>query len=130
MLNVPHFGISSSNTMCVRQLLVFIHDGHLWMGNKIPIDQMFIWRIIILPYQGQNPTKEFVGKDQDRVVAENMKKKYGLVKGNKGYDINSINDQTVFYVAHILARNIMRKSRANEFPTLVVSLATQCTYGV
>jgi len=99
------------------------------MGNKIPIDQMLIWMITILPYQGQNPTEEFLGKDQDHAMADNMKNKYGLVRGNMGYDIKSISDQAVCFATHILAENIMRKCRTIEFPVSVVSLAAQCANG-
>jgi len=59
-----------------------------------------------------------------------MKKKYGLIKGKRGYDIESISDKAVRFAAHILARKIMRKCRANEVPASVVSLATQCANGV
>jgi len=93
------------------------------MGNNIPIDQMLIWRITRLPYQGWKLVEEFTGKDHDRTVAENMKKKYSLVKGNRGYDIKLIRNQVVCFIAYILARKIMRKCCANEVPTLAVSLA-------
>ena len=52
-----------------------------------------------------------------------------MVKKSCGYDINSISDQGVSFVAHILVRKIIRKWRANEVPTTVVSLATQCSDG-
>jgi len=121
MLNATHFGRSFANTTCVRKLLVLIHDGHLWTRNKIPIDQVLIWRNIGLPYRGWNPVEEFVGKDKDHAVVENMKKTYGLVKGNRGYNINLISDQAVQFVAHIFAGKIMRKCCANEVPSSIVS---------
>jgi len=58
-----------------------------------------------------------------------MKEKFRMVKKSCGYDINSISDQGVSFVAHILVRKIIRKWRANEVPTTVVSLATQCSDG-
>jgi len=63
------------------------------MGNKIPIDPILVWRITRLPYQGRNPTKEFIGKYQDHAIANNMKKKFGLTKGKRRYDIKLISDQ-------------------------------------
>lgn len=68
--------------------------------------------------------EEFVGKDQDHALAENMKKKYGLVKGNRGYDINLISDEEVCFTAYILAEKIMRKYCTYDVPASVVSLAT------
>jgi len=54
---------------------------------------MLIWRIKRFPYQGGNPLKEFVGKDQDHAIEESMKKNFGLAKGKRGYDINLISDR-------------------------------------
>jgi len=71
-----------------------------------------------------------VGKNQDCIVVENMKKKYGLVKGNRGYNINLINDQEVHLATYIFVRKIMRKCCANGVPTSVASLAMQCANGV
>ena len=130
MLNVSHFGRSSTKKACVRKLLVLIHDGHLWMRNKIPIGKILIQRITRLPYQGNNPEEVFVGKDQDHTLADNMKNKYELIKGKMGYDINSIDDQAVFFTAHIVDRNIIRKCHTNEVPASMVYLAAQCTNGV
>lgn len=54
---------------------------------------------------------------------------FGLVKKYRGYEINSIKDQGVFFIAHILAGKIMRKCRANEVPVVVISLVEQCAEG-
>lgn len=53
--------------------------------------------------------EEFVGKDQDHAIEKSMNKKFGLVKGKSGYDINSISDQSVRFMVHILVGKIMRK---------------------
>ena len=34
MLNVAHFGRSTQVTVVVKQLLVLVHDGHLWIGSQ------------------------------------------------------------------------------------------------
>jgi len=105
---------------------MLVHNENLWLGNKIPIDPMLIWRITKFPYQGWNPAEEFAGKDQDHAIAESMKKNFRLVKGKRGYDINLISDQAVHFPVHILAEKLMRTCRANEIPMSVVSLAMQC----
>ena len=69
MLYVPHFGHININTICVHQILALVHDGCLWLGGKIPIDDMLIRRITMLPFQGMNLANEFVEKFQDKVVA-------------------------------------------------------------
>lgn len=35
-------------------------------GTRILIDEMLIWRIIGLPYQGKDPVDEFIGKNKDK----------------------------------------------------------------
>jgi len=79
------------------------------MGKRIPINPMLIWRLIRLLYQGLSSTEEFVGKNQDISIANNMTERFGLTKGKEGYDINSINDQGVHFAAYILAGKIMMK---------------------
>jgi hypothetical protein len=59
MLTVPHFGCNNINTICVCQLLTLVHDGALWLGERIPIDTMLIRRITVLPCAGADPTKCF-----------------------------------------------------------------------
>lgn len=54
-----------------------------------------------------------------------MKKGIDLVKKSRGYSITSINNPTIQIATQILAGNFMRKCRADEVPTLVVSLAAQ-----
>lgn len=49
-----------------------------------------------------------------------MKKKFGLEKGKRGYDINSISDLAFCFTVHILAGKIMRRCWVNEVPTMVV----------
>lgn len=33
MLQVSHFSCSSINTVCVRQILMLVNDGWLWLGS-------------------------------------------------------------------------------------------------
>jgi len=71
-----------------------------------------------------------MGKNKDRQLAWIMKERFNLVKKSQGYDINSIDDQGVCFVVHILERKIMRKCRVNEVLASVVSLAMKCSPGV
>ena len=109
MLYVPHFGCNNINTIYVRQLLALVHDDILWLGERVSIDAMLIRRITALPCKGLDPTKAFVGKDQDKKLTAKMKQDYGLTKGTGGYSISSIKDKIVRFSTHILAKKIMRK---------------------
>lgn len=81
MLNVSHFNKSPGSITRVRKLLMLVQDGCMWIGKRIPINPMLIWRITRLPYQELNPAEDFVGKDHEKAIAENMKKNFGLTKG-------------------------------------------------
>jgi hypothetical protein len=59
------------------------------------IDTMLIWKITHLPYKTPNLAIKFVGKTLDKQVTYTMKKRYNLMKGKRGYDVNSINDPNV-----------------------------------
>lgn len=50
------------------------------MGKRIPIDEMLISWINRFSYQGRDLAEEFMGKDQDKVITQNMKEKFDLVK--------------------------------------------------
>ena len=50
MLNVPHFGHSPYVTGVVKQLLVLVHDEHLFIGSeRIHINGELIEKITGLP---------------------------------------------------------------------------------
>lgn len=64
LLWVPHYHCSNINTTFIRQLLTLVHDGCLWLGVPIPITDMLIHRIMLLPHEGLNLAKEFGRKDK------------------------------------------------------------------
>lgn len=66
MLWVPHISHSKINTICVHQFLTLVNYGCLWLGEPIPIIEMLIHWITLLPYQGVDPTEAFGGKPQEK----------------------------------------------------------------
>ena len=81
MLNVSHFGCSTQVTVVVKQLLALVHDGNLWIGDKIiPINGELIHRITGLPREGPDPGIEFPSKHEDTKLAQSMKDRFGLTK--------------------------------------------------
>lgn len=50
MLYVLHFGHSIINTIFLCQLLALVHDGCLWLGEPILINEMMIKHSTTLPY--------------------------------------------------------------------------------
>lgn len=89
--------------------MVLVHDGCVWLGTRIPIDDIMIIRIVVLPYQGVNIVDAFVEKYQEKKLAEMMKKEYNLIRKSRGFLINSINDLAMCFFTNIFPRKIMRK---------------------
>lgn len=92
---MPHSSHSVINTVYVRQLLVLVHDGCLWLGGPIPVTDMLVHRITLFHYQGVNPANAFVGKSREKKMIDEMKSYFRLVKNSRGYTIRPISDGIV-----------------------------------
>jgi hypothetical protein len=55
LLEIPHFGRGNDFKNYVKQLLVVLHGGFLWMGRPMPIDVELIYFIIGLPSNDEKP---------------------------------------------------------------------------
>ena len=102
----------------------------MWLEEPIPITDHLIHCITQLPCKGEDLADISEGKRSDLSIAEAMKKKYKLEKKKRGYSISSINNKAVRVTTQILVSKVMRKCRADEVPTLVVSLAEKYVEGV
>lgn len=130
LLWVPHYHRAPINLIVIKQLLCLVHYGCQCLEDSIPITDMLIHMITLLPHSGLNPTKALGRKTGKRDLAERMTDKFKLVKKLHGYSISSINSPVVKVDAQILVGKIMRKCHVDEVPTLVVSLVVQCAKGV
>lgn len=101
MLWLSDFSCTNINTIFFRQILTFVHDRCLWLGEPIPITDMLIHWITLLPYQGVDPIDAFGGKTKEKQLAYQMKSEFGLVKNSHGYSIHSISDPAVQFVVQI-----------------------------
>lgn len=108
--------------LVIKKLLCLVHDGCLWLGEPIPITDMLINCIALLPYTSENPAMIFGGKSGEQVLTESMKEKFILVKKPRGYAISSIYAPTVKVAMQILVGKVMWKCHANEVVTPVVTL--------
>ena len=91
---------------------------------------MLIHIITHLSYESLNPAKAFGRKKSKCDLAEKMEDKFKIVEKLCEYLITSITDLVVKVSTYILASKVMRKCRADEVPTPVVSLAAQCIEGI
>ena len=56
----------------MKQLLCLVHDGFLWLNVLIPIIDMLVHWIMLLPQCGLNLVKEFGCKTSEHDLAEKM----------------------------------------------------------
>ena len=60
---------------------MLVHNGCLWMGKRITLNPMLLWRIKRVINQGLSRLEEFVGEYKDRAMAESMMNRFGLTEG-------------------------------------------------
>lgn len=130
LFRVPHYHRSNINLIIIKQLMCLVHDECLRVSAPIPITDMLIHWIMLLPHLGLNLAKQFGKKTSEHDLVEKMKDKFKLVKKPCGYSITSITYPVVKVAMQILSGKVMRKCRMDEVPTPVVSLATQCVEGM
>ena len=92
---MPHYHHVPINLIVIKQLLCLVHDACLWMNEPIPITNMLIHRITLLPHPRLNLAKVFGRKTSEHDLTEKMKDKYKLVKNPCRYSITSIIDPAV-----------------------------------
>lgn len=83
------------------------------MDSRISMDPHMDWLITRLRRDEINPNIVFVGKDQDKHLANTLKKKFSLKKMDRGYDIESINDDATTFATQLLSENLLRKGCHN-----------------
>lgn len=95
LLWVLHYHCAPINLIFIKLLLCLVHDRFLWLGDLIPITDMLIHRITLLPHSGLNLAKAFEGKTSKCDLAERIKDKFKLVKKLHENSISSITDPGV-----------------------------------
>ena len=92
LLRMPHFRHYNITDWLARQLLALIHDGCLWIQDRIPIDVVLVHQITGLPMSGPNPL-ECVGKKYEVETPEFVCQKYHVDCNTRGFIIKTISDQ-------------------------------------
>ena len=114
---------------CVKQLLAVIHRGDIWLDRPIPINVVLIVQITGLPSQGMDPTLILDDKSKEKALAEEMKKKYGIVRGKRGIIIKQIINVATQLGTNILACKLLIKFQKDEVPSGVITVVAQCAEG-
>lgn len=61
-------------------MLTLVHDEALWLGERMPIDDMLIRRIITLPCARADPTNAFFCKSQEKNLSDQVNKDFNVIK--------------------------------------------------
>ena len=91
LLRMPHFCHYNTTDRIVCQLLALVHDGNLWIQDRIPIDVALIHRITGLPMEGPNPMLR-MGRKYEQKIADKVHEDYHVVWNTRGFMINTISD--------------------------------------
>ena len=89
---MPHFGHYNVTDQLARQFLALIHDGCLWIQDKIPIDAALMHQITGLPMSGLS-SLERVLKKYEGETAEFVCQKYHVDHNTQGFIIKTVSDQ-------------------------------------
>ena len=124
MLFIPHFGHSIQVNTYVKQLLVCVHRGYLWLDQPYPITIELIARIIGLPNDNKDPLP-YLAKHNTKPI----KQKHNLQRAGRGYLLGPIQDQSVHVAAKILSCKIFHKVVPTQCFAEVIEIADLCAWG-
>lgn len=114
LLWVSHYHHTPIILMVIKKFLCLVDNGCMWLGEPIPITDMLIHRVTLLPHSGLNPAMAIGEKTGKHDLAVRMKDKFKLTKKPLKYSICSITDPVIKVATQFLARKIMRKCHTDE----------------
>ena len=125
LLRIPHFGCGVEVNGMVRIVLSCVHGGYLWLGHKVDLNIDLIHHIIGLSKTGQVPKTNITGKTKDSKLSPTLVAKYKLQRGGRAYDISRLTDDTLRFIASLLAGRLLTKVLPKEVTRSVINLAIQ-----
>ena len=93
----------------VRILLSCVHGGYLWLGKRVDLNIDLIHRITGLSKTGKDPKIHIIGKTKDSKLPPALVAKYKLQRGGQAYDPTTIVDDTLRFIAILLAGRLLMK---------------------
>jgi hypothetical protein len=131
VMKIPHFGRNQEVNVCIKLLLSRFHGGYMWLDRRITIDLKLIHRITRLSMQGPDPQEFYPGKAADHALTQKIKYTYGDVeKGNRGYKLDSIQNDTVCLTCQFIVGNLVRQKRPTQVMGFVVYLTGKWVEGI
>jgi hypothetical protein len=129
LLQLPQFDRGQYATTCIKKLLAVIPRGNIWLDKPVPITLDLIAQITRIPSRGMDLALIMDDKSKEKALAEEMKKKYNIMRGTRGIIIKWINNPATQLGTNILSCKLLRKYRKDEVPTGVIAVAAQCAEG-
>ena len=83
---MPHFGCYNFTDRLAHYFLALIHNGCLWIQDRVHIDVALIHKITGLPMQGLHPLEQ-VGKKYEAATATIVQKTYKVSRNKRGFVI-------------------------------------------
>ena len=131
VMKIPHFGRHQEVNACVKFLLSAYHHGYLWLDRRIVVDTNLITKITMFSMKGPNPQQYYHGKTMDKALAKRIQDLYGDVeKGQRGYKVNAIDNETFRFACPLLDGNLARKNQPTQVTGFVIDLAGKCVEGM
>ena len=119
LLHLPHFSHYNITSLVVCQLMELVHDGCLWLQDRIPIDVALIHRITGLPMHGPSP-RDGTSKKFQHHLAKTVWAEYRVRRNKRGFLIDTITDPSTCLGTQILSCKLMRKFQASTTPAHVI----------
>jgi len=94
--------------------------GVLWIDRPIPINVELIATIIGLPMDGEKLEQYLEDNTKENVISDEIKAKDAIDRGNRGININDINDLAEIFATMFLGCKLIWKCRKEELPAGVV----------
>ena len=93
----------------VHVLLSYVHGGYLYLGNRVDLNVDLIHRITRLSKIGKDSHTHISGKSKDTKLPALLVNKYKLQRGGRAYDLKALVDDTLIFIASLLAGRLLTK---------------------
>ena len=93
----------------VRVLLSYVHGGYLWLGKRVDLNVDLIHRITGLSKSSKDPQTHISRKRKDTKLPPLLVNKYKLQRGGRAYDFIALADDTLIFIASLLAGRLLTK---------------------
>ena len=99
------------------------------MGNQVDLNIDLIHCITGLSKIGKDPQTHISGKSKDSKLPANLVNKYKVQRGGRAYDLTTLADDTLRFIASLLAGRLLTKVHPKEVTGSVIHLAIQVAKG-